>query len=106
VMVGRAAYHDPWSMRRWDERFFGEPAREIDHDAVEDAMVDYMTRQAALGVGWPSIARHMLGLRHGQPGARHWRRVWSDQGLKHEAPAMVSRLARASVRQAALEATA
>ncbi len=99
VMVGRAAYHDPWSMRTWDQRFFGEAPRDIDRDAIEAAMVEHMTQQAALGIAWPSIARHMLGLRHGQPGARHWRRVWSDQSLRDEAPVKVSSLARVDLRE-------
>jgi tRNA-dihydrouridine synthase A len=98
VMVGRAAYHDPWAMRTWDERFFGDAPRALDRDAVEAAMVDYMTQQAVHGIAWPSIARHMLGLRHGQPGARLWRRVWSDQSLRDESAATVSKLARAGIR--------
>ena len=50
---------------------------------VEVQMVDYMEREAAVhGTPWYSIARHMLGLRHGQPGARLWRQVWSDHRLK------------------------
>jgi tRNA-dihydrouridine synthase A len=47
-------------------------------------MVDYMARQAGQGVAWPAIARHMLGLWHGTPGARRWRQVWSDHRLKAE----------------------
>jgi tRNA-dihydrouridine synthase A len=99
VMVGRTAYHDPWSMRGWDARFFGAPTPAIDRDGVENAMVAYMSEQAALGVAWPSIARHMLGLRNGQPGARRWRQVWSDQSLRHEAPAKVQAHAHAGALQ-------
>jgi tRNA-dihydrouridine synthase A len=99
VMVGRAAYHDPWTMRGWDARFLGASPTELDRDAIEAAMVEYMTRRQASDVAWPSIARHMLGLRLGQPGARAWRRVWSDAAAKHVAPAEVSRQARASLRQ-------
>ena len=57
-------------------------------------MVAYMAREAAAdGTAWPAIARHMLGLRHGLPGARHWRRVWSDHSLKALPPAQVMALA-------------
>jgi tRNA-dihydrouridine synthase A len=50
-------------------------------------MVQYMEREAAAhGTPWYAIARHMLGLRHGLPGARKWRQVWSDHRLK-ELPA-------------------
>jgi tRNA-dihydrouridine synthase A len=101
VMVGRTAYHEPWSMCDWDSRYFGEPQRALERDAVEEAMVAYMSAQLSADVALPSMARHMLGLRSGQPGARRWRQVWSDQSLKHESPAVVSKLARASLRQPA-----
>ena len=94
VMVGRQAYHDPWSMHDWDSRFLGageDPA--CGREVVESAMVDYMTRQQALGVPWPHVARHMLGLWNGMPGARRWRQVWSDHRLRPEAPHHVALLA-------------
>ena len=94
VMVGRHAYHEPWSLASWDEQFFGATPRTLDRSAVEAAMVGYMTRLAALGTPWTYAARHMLGLHNGRPGARHWRQVWSDHRLKSHAPAEVSALAR------------
>ncbi|WP_082367998.1 tRNA dihydrouridine(20/20a) synthase DusA [Piscinibacter sakaiensis] len=97
VMVGRAAYHDPWSMAGWDARFFGDPAAQVlapDRDAVEAAMVGHMLRQQAAGVPWSHVARHMLGLWNGTPGARRWRQVWSDHRLKGRDPREVGRLAR------------
>ena len=95
VMLGREAYHRPWSMAEWDARFLGgadgaAPTREI----VEAAMVDYMTALVARGVTWTHAARHMLGLVHGLPGARRWRKVWSDAKLKDVAPGDVMRRAR------------
>jgi tRNA-dihydrouridine synthase A len=87
VMVGREAYHNPWIMAEWDARFYGDTSRVPDREAVEHAMVDYMEREASEhGVGWYSIARHMLGLWHGLPGARRWRQVWSDHQLKERSP--------------------
>ena len=94
VMLGREAYHHPWLMADWDARHFGAPGESKDRDAVEDAMVAYMQRVVAAGEPWSHVSRHMIGLRNGLPGARHWRQVWSDHRLKHEAPATVSRLAR------------
>ncbi|MDP1889180.1 MAG: hypothetical protein Q8L17_22295, partial [Polaromonas sp.] len=47
------------------------------------------------GTPWPTIARHMLGLRHGLPGARRWRQVWSDHKLKNLHPREVMALAHA-----------
>ena len=94
VMVGRAAYHHPWDLAAWDERFFLAPSQTASRDDVEEEMVEYMARLAASGEPWSHASRHMLGLRNGQPGARRWRQVWSDARLKAEAPAIVSRLAR------------
>ncbi len=97
VMVGREAYHNPWWLAQWDGRFFGEAAGPpLTREAVEERLVVYMTREAAAhGTPWHSIARHMLGLRHGLPGARRWRQVWSDHRLKSLAAAEVMALARA-----------
>src|SRR5512143_1420140 len=79
VMIGRAAYHDPWRLREWEMLAFGSPPAEASRDDVEEAMVRYMTDQAQRhGTPWLAVARHMMGLRHGEPGARHWRQVWSD----------------------------
>lgn len=96
VMVGREAYHNPWWLSTWDTRHMGAQASglALSREAVELAMVDYMRQQQREhGVGWASIARHMLGLRHGLPGARRWRQVWSDHKLKHCDPAEVMSLA-------------
>lgn len=83
VMVGREAYHNPWWLASWDALYFGEPANDLNREAVEEAMVAYMEREAAAhGTSWYPIARHMLGLRHGLPGARRWRQHWSDHRLK------------------------
>ncbi len=99
AMVGRQAYHDPWLMADWDARFFGDTRPGPDRDTVEAAMVAYMRRQQALGEPWPRVARHMLGLWHGLPGARRWRQVWSDHRLKGEPPERVAALARAARQQ-------
>jgi tRNA-dihydrouridine synthase A len=93
VMVGREAYHHPWTMASWDARFLGESAAAPERDAVERAMVEYLDRIATAGVPWSHASRHMLGLWNGTPGARRWRQVWSDHRLKGEAPAAVHRLA-------------
>jgi len=92
VMVGREAYHNPWLLQQWDEAL-GHEARDLTRDEVEWQMVVYMQTQAKQGVPWYAIARHMLGLRHGQPGARKWRQVWSNHQLKHLPAAEVAALA-------------
>jgi len=90
VMVGREAYHNPWLMAGWDHEFFGEPASALTREAVEEAMVAYMEREAVDDdCPWYPIARHMLGLRHSLRGARRWRQIWSDHHLKPLPPRAV-----------------
>ena len=102
VMVGREAYHNPWVMASWDETFFGAAPNGLTREAVEAQMCDYMVRQAAAwGTSWSSVARHMLGLRNGLPGARKWRQVWSDHRLKALNPHEVMALAHGAVQAAA-----
>lgn len=102
VMVGREAYHNPWWLAAWDADFFGAvPQGDMTRDSIEAQMVAYMEREAARdATPWAAIARHMLGLRHGQPGARRWRQVWSDHRLKTLPPREVMALAQAAVRDA------
>ncbi|QIL80084.1 tRNA dihydrouridine(20/20a) synthase DusA [Diaphorobacter sp. HDW4A] len=95
VMVGREAYHNPWWLARWDEVFYGDAPNGLTRELVEERMVDYMEYEAAkLGTHWYSIARHMLGLRNGLPGARRWRQVWSDHRLKHLPAREIMQIAR------------
>ena len=95
VMVGREAYHNPWLLAGWDEAFFGAAPSALSREAVEEAMVAYMEREAIDDAcPWYPIARHILGLRHGLRGARKWRQVWSDHRLKPLPPREVFALAR------------
>ncbi|MBK6388894.1 MAG: tRNA dihydrouridine(20/20a) synthase DusA [Rhodoferax sp.] len=110
VMIGREAYHNPWWLSEWDAAFFNaepppvraEPVEALTREQVEEQMCDYMAAEAAAhGTPWSAIARHMLGLRHGLPGARKWRQVWSDHRLKTLHPRDVMALAHEAVREAA-----
>jgi tRNA-dihydrouridine synthase A len=102
VMVGREAYHNPWWLASWDQAYYGAAPSALTREAVEQQLVDYMVRAAAEdGAPWYAIARHMLGLRHGLPGARRWRQVWSDHRLKGLDPREVMALAHAQQRAAA-----
>jgi tRNA-dihydrouridine synthase A len=92
VMVGREAYHNPWLLTEWDAAT-GHHTPAKSRDQVEALIVEHMETQALNGVPWFAVSRHMLGLRHGQPGARKWRQVWSDHKLKHLPAREVARLA-------------
>ncbi|WP_431095853.1 tRNA dihydrouridine(20/20a) synthase DusA [Polaromonas aquatica] len=94
VMIGREAYHNPWWLASWDNTFFGTTDYPLTREAVESQMCDYMVREAAEhGTPKSAIARHMLGLRNGLPGARRWRQVWSDHRLRDMPPHAVMALA-------------
>ncbi len=102
VMVGREAYHNPWLLASWDEAFFGGAPNSATRESIESQMVTYMEREkAAHGTPWATIARHMLGLRHGLAGSRRWRQVWSDHRLKDMPPRDVMALAQNDMREAA-----
>jgi tRNA-dihydrouridine synthase A len=80
------------------------PPVRTSRDEVEQAMVAYMQREAQdHGTSWYAVARHMLGLRHGEKGARRWRQVWSDHRLKLQAPEQVHALALRALRTDAQE---
>ena len=103
VMIGREAYHNPWTMATWDGAFFGDAAptragERAAREEVEAAMLRYMERLHAQGQPWTPAARPMLGLWNGTPGARRWRQVWSNHALKCEPPAQVARRAEAARR--------
>jgi tRNA-dihydrouridine synthase A len=103
VMVGREAYHNPWWLAQWDAAFYGKPdSTDRSRESVEEQMTAYMVREAAAhGTPWSNIARHMLGLRQGLPGARRWRQVWSDHKLKDLHPRDVMALAHEAVERVA-----
>ena len=81
VMLGRAAYHDPGLLGAVDVRLFGE-GREVEPFEAVEAYRPYMAARLAEGARFAAMARHMLGLFTGRPGARRWRRVLTEEGLR------------------------
>ena len=77
VMIGRAAYHDPASVLVGADALWGEEGGRDAFDAARD-MRPYIEDHLAGGGRLHQITRHMLGLFHGRPGARAWRRVLSE----------------------------
>ena len=84
VMLGRAAYENPWLLVQVDERWFGERRTHPDRAAVALAMRDYARERRREGVPLRAVTRHILGLFNGLPGARRWRRTLSDAALLRE----------------------
>ena len=108
VMIGREAYYNPWLLTTWDETFFQRQAQSVQskpvlyREDVEEAMVTYMERAFKEdGCPWYAIARHMLGLHHGERGGRLWRQVWSNHKLKPQPPREVMQLAREALARGA-----
>jgi tRNA-dihydrouridine synthase A len=77
-MLGRIAYHHPWLLAEAQAYCFGDESPTRTRARVIEAMVPYVEAQLAQGVGLRAIARHMLGLYHGQPGGRRFRQLLSD----------------------------
>ncbi len=79
VMIGREAYHNPYWLASFDREFFGDSSPAPSREIVETRMAQYVARVSASGVPRHSVMRHTLGLYHGMPGARAWRRSMSQQ---------------------------
>ena len=82
VMLGRAAYHEPAILGEADRRLFGEYVPDIDAFAALERYRPYMAARLAEGVGLASMTRHMLGLMHGRPGARAFRRILTVEAIR------------------------
>lgn len=76
VMLGRAAYHDPYTLHRLQVAMSGGELRS--REDLLRAYFPYVERQLARGVALKHITRHVLGLFHGQPGGRMFRQVLSE----------------------------
>jgi tRNA-dihydrouridine synthase A len=106
VMLGRAAYHDPAMLAEVDHRLYGAPPRALDLRAVAEAMIPEVEAVIARGGRAAQVYRHMIGLFHGRPGARAWRRILTVDGAKPGAGPEVLRAALAAVEAPAPEAEA
>jgi tRNA-dihydrouridine synthase A len=102
VMLGRAAYQEPWRLLAADPELFGVAAPYATMKDVFEAMMPYIEDQLAQGTRLHSIARHFVGAFHGVPGARAFRRHLAENGVKPGAGAHVLRDAIALVEDRAL----
>ncbi|MFT6084548.1 MAG: tRNA-dihydrouridine synthase A [Alphaproteobacteria bacterium] len=85
VMVGRAAYHTPEILTQVDEKIYGHQVLAPDYRNIIEKMMLYCDQQKSKNVKLYHIIRHMLGLFHGQPNARLWRRILTEEGTKEDA---------------------
>ncbi len=77
VMLGRAAYHDPYLLHRLDSQWSGRP--ELPRAALLRRFQPYVETKLAEGVALKHMTRHLLGLWHGEPGGRAFRQVLSER---------------------------
>src|SRR3954469_5198654 len=82
VMLGRAAYQEPWRLLSVDRELFGEAAPHATMKDVFTAMLPYIEDQLAQGARLHSMTRHFVGAFHGVPGARAFRRHLAENGVK------------------------
>jgi tRNA-dihydrouridine synthase A len=82
VMMGRAAYQEPWRLLAVDPQLYGQPSPFASVKDAALAMIPYIERELAQGVRLHSITRHMLGAFRAVPGARAFRRHLSTEAVK------------------------
>ena len=83
VMLGRAAYQQPWVLAECQRVLF-EPHTPVDRDEVVEKMTDYIDRQIHKGTAVKHVSRHVMGLFQGLPGARAWRRYLSENAWRDD----------------------
>jgi tRNA-dihydrouridine synthase A len=89
VMMGRAAYQEPWRLLQVDALLFGDAAPFASAKEAARALIPYIERELGRGVRLHSITRHLHGLFHAVPGARAYRRHLATAAVKPGAGAAV-----------------
>jgi len=101
VMLGRAAYHDPWLLARVDSRLFGDEDPAASREAALENFMPYLESELEAGTRLNALTRHVLGLYQQVPGARRFRRLLSEQAHRPGAGSAILRAAMAEVTQRA-----
>jgi tRNA-dihydrouridine synthase A len=91
VMLGRAAYREPWRLLAVDTEIFDEPAPHLRMTDAFEAMMPYIERKLAQGTRLHAMTRHFVGAFHGVPGARAFRRHLAENGVRPGAGVSVLR---------------
>lgn len=85
VMIGRAAYEDPYLLAEADATVLGRPAVVPNRSEVVQAYLGYVETQRAAGVPWPPLVRPLVGLVRGLRGGRAWRRTLTEGAVREDA---------------------
>ena len=105
VMLGRAAYQEPWRLLAVDPLLFGEEARFGSAHQASGALASYIARELAAGTRLHAMTRHLHGLFRAVPGARAFRRALANAAGDPHAGVEVLTAALALVREAAVDTT-
>jgi tRNA-dihydrouridine synthase A len=105
VMMGRAAYQEPWRLIEVDPLLFGEAAPVRSSKAAAAALIPYIERELCRGIRLHAITRHLHGLFHAVPGARAFRRLLATEAVKPGADGSVLAAALALVPDSAADLT-
>ena len=100
VMLGRLAYHEPAVLGLVDQAMFDPAAATVSPFEAVERYLPYVRSETARGTRLAAITRHMLGLMHGRPGARAWRRALTVESIAHGADVAVVERALENVREA------
>lgn len=82
VMLGRAAYETPYLLADVDQQIFGLETATATRARIVEQFIPYCDKEVSLGTPLHRMTRHILGLFHGCPGARHWRRHLSTNAVR------------------------
>ena len=99
VMLGRAAYHMPGLLASVDRDIYGDAVAPVEELAAAEAMLPYLEAMAARGEPVHRATRHMLGLFHGQAGARRFRQILTVEAARRGVGPEVLRMALAAIRE-------
>ena len=79
VMIGREVFANPYILSEVDSLIYGDHHDLLSRDAILDQYLQYVETQLSKGVKFNHLTRHIIGLYHGEPRSRLWRRCISDQ---------------------------
>ena len=86
VMLGRAPYQNPYLLHKVDDKIFGEKqGKVLSRQTLLQSIYPYIERQLSQGMPLTKMIRHIIGLFHGEPNARLWRRYLSENAWRNSA---------------------
>lgn len=87
VMIGRAVYHNPYLLAEVDRLFYGDTTVVPTRTQIVEQFIPYVREELRKGTHLHAMTRHVLGLFHGVPGGRNWRRRLSEGATRPGATA-------------------